>query len=546
MIKKSLILLVIALSLITCKVVKQYRYSNYNTNIIQNQENLILNDWFLKDINDDTIPGISIEKIKSNFLKTKKGNEIIVAIIDAQFDISHKGLKNYIWINTDEISNNKIDDDGNGFIDDIQGWNFIGNQNYENILYANMEEVRIVRCYNNLIKNSTSQDTLKILGEENYHIYINAYKTLQKERKISASVLKQSSNIIYKYRLAFNKIKPFIAQDSLFTINFLKDLKSKKTDIKKEIDFLILTKKAGIDNLESIENDIKYHENRLNKYYNLDYNERDPIDKFPSDINYTNYGNNNVSNFSKKLYHGTRVAGVICKIIPENCKIMPISISANGDEHDKDIALAIRYAVDNGAKVINMSFGKDFSLYKEWVYDALDYAQRNNVLIVTSAGNDSKDLDSYEINNYPNDSKSGTEFVSNFIKVGGSTINIDENLIYSYSNFGKEEVDVFAPSKNIYTASVNGKYEYRSGTSYASPIVSGIATLLFSYYPDLTASQVKHIIMDSGVEYTFPVKVPITGTKKDTLIPFNKLSKSGRIVNAYNALIMADSISKTN
>lgn len=218
---------------------------------------------------------------------------------------------------------------------------------------------------------------------------------------------------------------------------------------------------------------------------------------------------------------------------------MPLSISAFGDEHDKDISLAIRYAVDNGAKVINMSFGKEFSLYKEWVFDAIKYADKNNVLIVSSAGNDGRNLNTSEV--YPNDSDiNQNEVADNFLLVGASNYNINSKMVPRFSNYGSNNVDVFAPGRKTYSTSAKKeKYEtVAGGTSTSSAITSGVAALLRSHYPNLTASQIKHILMDSGVKYTFPVKI------RDTLLPFNKLSKSGKIINAYNALIMADSISR--
>jgi len=226
---------------------------------------------------------------------------------------------------------------------------------------------------------------------------------------------------------------------------------------------------------------------------------------------------------------------------------MPLCISSYGDENDKDISLAIKYAVKNGASVINISSGKKFSLREKWVIDALEYANSNNVLVTTSAGNDYTNLDNPKNYNYPNDTdENGVEIVDNLIKVGASTRFLSDSIFNYASNYGKKEVDVFAPGHDIFTSSSqnkNQKYKFVSGTSFARPVVSGIAALIFSYYPSITASEVKRIIMDSGVEYTFPVKTP-TKEDKNRTTPFNELSKSGKIVNAYNALIMADSISK--
>ena len=221
---------------------------------------------------------------------------------------------------------------------------------------------------------------------------------------------------------------------------------------------------------------------------------------------------------------------------------MTLAISSNGDEHDKDIALAIRYAVDNGAKVINMSFGKEFSLYKEWVFNAIKYAEKNNVLIVSSSGNSKFNLN--DKNYYPNDNvDNGLEISDNFLLVGSSSNKLGASIFSSYSNFGEIDVDLFAPGEDIYTIFPNNKYKFDSGTSLSSTLTSGVAALLFSYYPNLTSSEVKHILMDSGLEFKFEVSTP-TKEDKDKKTPFNKLSKSGKVLNAYNALIMTDNISR--
>mgnify|MGYP001803461113 CR=1 FL=1 len=273
---------------------------------------------------------------------------------------------------------------------------------------------------------------------------------------------------------------------------------------------------------------------------NVDFNERTILNEDSNDILDTDYGNNNVSGNIHRYSHATKVAGIIKE---DFIKLMPLAIASQGDTHDKDIALAIRYAVDNGANIINMSFGKFYSLHKEWVFEALKYAENRNVLIVSSAGNKSYNLN--EINNYyPNDNiNNGEEIADNFLLVGVSSAFPNENLFASYSNYGDIDVDTFAPGEEVYTLLPKNKYEYDGGTSLAAAITSKVAALILSYYPNLTASQVKHIIMDSGVEYTFPVKTA-TREDKNKMTPFNELSKSGKIVNAYNALIMADSISK--
>ena len=208
----------------------------------------------------------------------------------------------------------------------------------------------------------------------------------------------------------------------------------------------------------------------------------------------------------------------------------------------KTVALAIRYAVDNGAKVINMSFGKSYSPNEEWVYDALKYAASKDVLLVHAAGNDHKNIDKSD--NFPTDSPDKVkEIVDNVITIGAMTRNYNEDLVASFSNYGKLNVDVFAPGLEIYSTIPNNEYRSIQGTSMAAPEVAGIAVMIRSYYPQLSASQVKHILMNSGIKVDLDVKLPGGDGK---LVPFSDLSVSGRVVNAYNALLMADSMVNAN
>ncbi len=222
--------------------------------------------------------------------------------------------------------------------------------------------------------------------------------------------------------------------------------------------------------------------------------------------------------------------------INNHVKIMALRAVPNGDEYDKDIARAIVYAVDNGAKIINGSFGKYYSSNPEWVIDAIRYASEKDVLIVHAAGNESKDLDKIENDNYPNDQFfENNEFSNTFINVGASSINYDKNIKASFSNYGKSNVDIFAPGVRIYSTMPDNKYDFQSGTSMAAPSISGVASLILSYFPKLSAKKVKEIIIESGIN----IDLQIENIDEDSKVPFKNLSKSGKIVNAYNALIMA-------
>ena len=267
------------------------------------------------------------------------------------------------------------------------------------------------------------------------------------------------------------------------------------------------------------------------------------------DLNNRNYGNGNVKGPDvEDALHGTHVAGIIAQlrgngiggdgVVAKNVEIMAVRAVPNGDEFDKDIALAIRYAVDNGAKVINGSFGKDYSPHKEWVWDAIKYAESKDVLIVHAAGNDSKDVDVEP--NFPTDEVNGKEIADNLITIGALNTATGSKMVADFSNYGQKNVDVFAPGVKIYATIPNNKYKYEQGTSMASPNAAGVAALIRSYYPSLTASQVKHILMDSGV--AIPGNVAVGEEKVQ--IPFSNTCVSGKIVNAYNAILMADQMAR--
>ena len=268
-----------------------------------------------------------------------------------------------------------------------------------------------------------------------------------------------------------------------------------------------------------------------------------------NDFNDRYYGNSDVMAGEMNSLHGTHVSGIIGAVrkngkgvdgIADNVKIMTIRAVPDGDEHDKDIALAIRYAVDNGAKVVNMSFGKGYSPEKKWIDEAVKYAQSKGVLLVHAAGNDAANNDTTD--NFPNPNFALETFTApNWITVGASSDpQVGGSLTASFSNYGKKEVDVFAPGTKIYsTVPVKSEYRALSGTSMASPVVTGVAAFLMSYYPNLTAEQVKYVIENSAVKPGIKAKNP--GTEE--LVELGELSKSGGIINAYEAVLLADKIS---
>ncbi len=247
--------------------------------------------------------------------------------------------------------------------------------------------------------------------------------------------------------------------------------------------------------------------------------------------------------------HGTHVAGIIGAVrgngvgvdgIAPAVKFMMIRTVPDGDERDKDVANAIRYAVDNGAKIISMSFGKAYSPYKAAVDDPVRYADAKGVLMVHAAGNDGADLAKGK--NFPTPAYLGGGHPVNWLEVGASSWKGGDELAASFSNYGQNEVDVFAPGVDILSTVPGNQYERDSGTSMAAPVVSGLAALIMDYYPNLSASDVRKIIVASVSKYDQTVNRP--GDDKDKVrVPFGTLSVSGGIVNAYNALKMAEEMS---
>jgi cell wall-associated protease len=478
--------------------------------------------WSHLDLEKDSIPGMSVDKAYDELLKNKKGNKTIVAVIDSGVDISQPDLKSVIWTNKKEIPNNGKDDDKNGFVDDVHGWNFLGNSNNETL-----ELVRYLKKGDD--------------GTENY-------KKAQKEYEEAYQKIIPYKETVDLLANADKTIREYLKKDN-YTLEELNNVASVKYELyKSKRIMLAYAEDAGTNFKQELEDYKDYVYGRLNFNLNKEFNGRKIVGDNPDDINDKKYGNNIVySKERKDSFHGTHVAGIIAQVrnndiggdgVATNVEIMPIRAVPNGDEYDKDIALAIRYAVDNGAKVINGSFGKDYSPHKEWVWEAMKYAESKDVLIILAAGNDGKNVDVEP--NYPEDTADKKiELVNNVVKVGAINYNYGKTVVADFSNFGSDNVDVFAPGVKVYATIPDGQFKYEQGTSMASPNVAGVAALIRSYYPNLKAAQVKQIIMQSGTFLDFEVDLGKNGDTK----PFSQASVSGKIVNAYNALKMAESLS---
>lgn len=486
--------------------------------------------WGHLDLVADTIPGMSVDKAYNEIIKNKKGKTVVVAVLDSGMDLEHEDLKGVLWTNTDEVPNNGKDDDGNGYVDDVHGYNFLGDSYNEQLEY-----VRMLRL--NIGDASERAEARLLLDKE----YPEAVQNKQQYEQIF-QVVKGADQLV----------KTELGKED-YTKKDLLSIEPKTAQMEQSVAVLtqMFTYGDSIPEvLEELEEGIKYFSEQANYNLNKDFNGRAPVGDDPYDITDVPYGNGNPKNQVDTESHGTHVAGIIAATrnngvgvdgVANNVEIMSIRAVPNGDEYDKDIAFGIRYAVDNGASIINCSFGKSFSPKAEWVYDAIKYAASKDVLIVHAAGNDGEDLEDPENRNYPNDDMDeDREFVDNMITVGALSSNYGSEMVASFSNYGNQRVDVFAPGAEIYSTMPDNDYEFQGGTSMAAPAVAGVAALIRSFHPDLSASQVKNIIMQSGLRTKASVIVAGDQTKATT---FDKISKSGKMVNAYNALILANNIS---
>jgi len=488
--------------------------------------------WGHADLISDTIPGISLNKAYADIIKNKKGKKVIVAVLDAGIDLDHEDLDDILWTNKGERPGNGVDDDNNGYIDDIHGYNFLGEAYNEQ-----MEYVRILR-----------------LNKGDRFVQEKAKLELQKEISEYTQNKQRYEQILSSVKDADAAVKKHLGKNDYSK----KDVIALKTEDQALLQSVETIKQMYSfadsipDVFKQLNEGITYFSERLNYHFNKDFDGRKIVGDDPYDLMDLGYGDGNPKNRVKDESHGTHVAGIIAAErnnglgvngVANNVEIMSIRAVPNGDEYDKDIALGIRYAVDNGAKIINASFGKSYSLNSDWVYDALKYAAENDVLFVHGSGNDGLDMDDPNNLGYPNDhdGKGEIEFVDNFIAVGALTKEYGSEMVASYSNYGKVNVDVFAPGSRIYSTMPENNYEFQDGTSMAAPMVSGIAALIRSYYPKLKAADVKRILIESGLSSRASVILSGDAAKSK---PFDRASKSGKMVNAYNALIMASNMSK--
>ena len=548
-------------------------------------------NWQNLDLQKDGVFGISTEKAY-DLVKGRTSSPVIVAVIDGGIDEEHEDLKSIMWKNSKEIAGNNTDDDKNGYADDVYGWNFIGSPR-GNVRYDNLELVRLIRVYQDKYASVLNSTPLTPQEKKEFALYkklVTEHMDKMQNARIGYEnfvIVKKTLDSIMarigKKDVTAADIEKYSAKNA----NEQKVLKLVKSELKKEQDFNTVK--------EELNDVYKYYHSQLNYHLNLMFDPRDSVGDNYEDSKQRLYGNGDVT--GPDAYHGTHVAGIIgavrnnnkgIKGVADNVRIMGLRAVPDGDERDKDIANSIRYAVDQGARVINMSFGKGYSWDKAIVDSAVRYAEQKDVLIVHAAGNDGKNNDLS--NNFPNKFLSDTtnanfanlspnrpdpfmngqnrqqsngfggimrtatppkpridsarffgRQVNNWIEVGASSWKNDEDLVAEFSNYGRYTVDVFAPGMKINSTIPESKYKEEDGTSMASPVVAGLAALIRSYYPNLTAVQVKDIILKSVVKVEQKVKIREDGERKK--VKLSDICTSGGVVNAYNALQMASKVS---
>ena len=504
-----------------------------------------LKTWYHKDFSTTNVYGVNTDNAYK-FLESKglKPRTIVVGVLDSGVEVDHPGLINNMWKNPNEIPNNGIDDDKNGYVDDIYGWNFIGGKTAD-VDADNLEVTRMVKKYQPIFEGTDSAK-----NRANQAKMPEEYAMYQKSKKLfdeKGSEAKQ----YYQYFSGFNNAIPSIVKTlngKTLTKANLAAIKPASQEGSRNLQILnSLVQDAGnvgktpkeVEELlrKEIEGALKHYESQATKHYNLDFDPRAEIvgDNYDN-YNEKHYGNNHYE--GPDASHGTHVSGIIAGLPHGNeaqygvahkvAKIMTVRAVPDGDERDKDVANAIRYAVDNGAKILNMSFGKAVSPGKKHVWEAMKYAEKKGVLLVKAAGNDNQNIGENEY--FPtNFMKQSDEkpFVSNMIVVGASTNN-NQNLRARFSNYNGKMVDVFAPGQEIYSTVPDAKYEYLQGTSMASPVVAGAAAVLWAYMPSLTPQQIKEAMIKTVNKSTVNANV-------DSSANFDQISVAGGVIDLYKA-----------
>jgi len=494
--------------------------------------------WYHKDFSTSKVYGVNTANAYK-YLESKglKPKTVVVGVLDSGVQVDHPGLVKNIWSNPNEVPGNGKDDDGNGYIDDVHGWNFIGGKNGD-IDVDNMEVTRVVAKYKPVFEgeDSAKNKANQAKMPEEFAMYMKSKEIFNKKSvgaKQGARTYTMINELIPNMVKLLNgktltpenvaAIKPSTDQKDAMALQIMgQAAQTPEFKGKSSAEFEKLMREQMKEALEQVGPEAKQ--------YDLDYDPRKEIigDNY-DDYSEKNYGNNHYE--GPDAMHGTHVAGIIAGspqgkeiqygVASKVAKIMSVRTVPNGDERDKDIANAIKYAVDNGAKVLNMSFGKPVSPGKNVVWDAFKYADDKGVLLVKAAGNENEDITEHVA--YPTNFKNVTDekpLVDNVIVVGASTNNNDA-LRASFSNYNKNKVNVFAPGDQIYSTVPHNEYRYLQGTSMASPVVAGAAAVLLAYMPNLKPAQI--------------IEALVKTSNASTANEFGEKSQAGGVIDVEKA-----------
>jgi cell wall-associated protease len=512
-------------------------------------------NWFNLDPANDKVNGVSTERTYKELLKDKKAVPVIVAVLDSGVDYKHEDLKDVMWTNPGEIAGNGIDDDKNGYIDDIHGWSFLGGKDGKNVDSDNLESTRIYRAYKAKYDGKTAAD----------------FKSKEEKAELAKYVAAKTdmNDVKSKYEPAYNQLKFFkgglaIIEADIKAQQGVTDIKAENLEkytpedktAKQTKGILLMSLKSGKSTYaefkEQIEEGYEQMSSMIEKSLNPDFDPRSIVGDNYADPYEKYYGNADCK--GPHSFHGTHVAGIIAATrnngigvdgVAADVKIMAVRCVPDGDERDKDIANAIIYAVDNGAKILNMSFGKKFSWNKKVVDDAVKYAQSKGVLLMHAAGNDHLNID--EVTHYPTTKFEGKGSATNMITIAALSWKPDSMIAAPFTNYGKKSIDLFAPGVDIHSTTPENEYKDASGTSMATPVAAGVAAVLKSYYPNITPEQMKKILVKSSLKTYKGKKIIKPGSKKgdkDRYVKFEELGKNAGMINLYEAVKLADKMYK--
>ncbi|WP_412061623.1 S8 family serine peptidase [Rubrivirga sp. IMCC45206] len=470
-------------------------------------------DWHLLDADAAGVVGISLDAAY-DALGDRAPTEVVVAIIDSGVDITHPDMAPVLWTNAGEIAGNGVDDDGNGYVDDIHGWSFLGGADGRNMEHDTYELTRLVALCRADTPDATYNDCDALEA------------ALDEERAPLAAQAAQLAPLLAAAEAADAQLRASYGDDY--------DLADVPPAEAGPLAFLA---QQGAS-LQDLRDYVASVESRLTYGLNPDYDDRGIVGDDYANVAERFYGNADVAGPDPN--HGTGVAGLVAAARGNDlgidgvapARIMVLRAVPGGDERDKDVANAIRYAVDNGARVINMSFGKAYSPAKDAVDAAVAYAVENGVLLVHAAGNSAEDIDTAD--NFPTRTFLDGTRTDGWLEVGASGPDA-KALAASFSNYGRESVDLFAPGAGVTSLKPGGGIQTANGTSFASPVVAGVAALVMAYFPDLTAEEVRQILLDSATR--FGDDTPRPGTEE--AVSFTDLSMTGGVVNAAAAVRLA-------